>query len=44
MFKDGPEEAERHWYAVRSLMMDLARQDEARAEARVLIHKYPTSE
>jgi hypothetical protein len=41
--KDGPEEAERRWYVVRSLM-DLGRRDEARAEARALIDKYPASD
>jgi hypothetical protein len=42
-FKDGPEEPERRWFVVRALM-DLGRRDEARAEARQLIDKYPTSE
>ncbi len=42
-FKDSAEEPERRWFIVRSLM-DLARPEEARDEARVLIDKYPTSE
>ena len=42
-FANGSEEAERRWYVVRSLI-DLGRRDEARAEARMLIDKYPTSE
>jgi hypothetical protein len=42
-FDDGPGEAERRWFVVRALM-DLGHQDQARAEARQLIDKYPTSE
>jgi hypothetical protein len=42
-FKDSPDEAERRWYIVRSLM-NLGRPEEARAEARVLLDQYPTSE
>jgi hypothetical protein len=42
-FANGPGEAERRWYVVRSLI-DLGRRDEARAEARVLIDRYPTSD
>ena len=42
-FKDSPDEAERWWYVVRSLM-NLSRQDEARAEARILIDRYPASD
>lgn len=36
-------EPERRWYIVRSLM-HLSRADEARAEARVLLDRYPDSE
>jgi hypothetical protein len=42
-FKDSPDEPERWWYVVRSLM-NLSRPDEARGEARALIDKYPTSD
>jgi hypothetical protein len=41
-YQDSPEAAERQWYIVRSLM-DLSRVDEARAEARRLIDRHPTS-
>jgi hypothetical protein len=42
-FSASPEEAERRWYVVKSLM-NLGRPEEARAEARVLLDRYPTSE
>jgi hypothetical protein len=42
-FRGSPEEPERWWYIVRSLM-NLGRSGEARAEARVLLDEYPTSE
>jgi hypothetical protein len=42
-FKGSPDEPERWWYVVRSLM-NLSRPDEARGEARTLIDKYPTSD
>jgi hypothetical protein len=42
-FKDSADAPEREWYIVRSLM-NLSRVDEARAEARILVDKYPTTE
>jgi hypothetical protein len=41
-YGDTPDAAEREWFIVRSLM-DLARVDEARVEARILLDKYPRS-
>ena len=41
-FPGSPDGAERGWYAVRALV-DLKRMDEAVAESRVLVQKYPQS-